>query len=82
MAKRRKKRAGKNPRKMPKALAKAVRKGKKAGDRIKPQKKARVLIVNPAQDVWDVQNALRNDRFFARAIAPHKVLTNAPITRI
>jgi len=67
---------------LPKALRSAVRKGRKAGERIKPQKKARVLLVNNADDVWDVQNALRKDKFFARAIAPHKVLTNAPITRI
>lgn len=80
MAKKRKKHLGTKRRKKTNAVRKAS--AKKVGERIKPQKKARVLIVNPAQDVWDVQNALRKDKFFARAIAPHKVLTNAPITRI
>ena len=31
------------------------------------------------QSVWDVQDALRRQKFFARAVGPSQVATNAPI---
>lgn len=74
MAARRKKRRGIKRKKSP------VR--KKHGKKAKGTKGARMLILNPAQDVWDVQKALRKDKYFAVAKGQSKILTNAPITRI
>lgn len=83
MAKKKAKRKpGKGPRKASKQMRAKFRKGKKAGSKAKGTKTTRMLLLNPADDVWDVQKALRKDKYFAVAKGPSKILTNAPITRI
>lgn len=49
--------------------------GKKSTDKVK------IHAVKPRgnQTVWTLQDALRKDGYFARAIGPSKVVTNAPI---
>lgn len=57
--------------KVPKAASRAGAKAKKL--------KVHSYIVPKNQDVWNVQTALRRDKYFARVVGPNRVATNAPI---
>lgn len=55
---------------------------KKGGKRSsKKRGKVGILHIKSGADVWDVQNALRKDKYFARAVGPTKIATNAPIAK-
>lgn len=62
--------------------AKRQRFPKSAGAKHKPSKHVRTLTLGANVDVWKAQNALRKDGFFARAVGPHAVATNAPAATI
>lgn len=55
---------------------------KRAGKKHTASKKIRTLTLGSNVDVWKAQNALRKDGFFARAVGPHAVATNAPAATI
>lgn len=67
-----------------KPTGRKLRKGfpKKAGAKAKAKAKVKLLTVKSGVDVWKVQNALRKDKYFARAVGPNKVATNAPISKV
>jgi hypothetical protein len=58
-----------------KKLGAPKRAGKKSTDKVK------IHAIKPRgnQTVWGLETALRKDGYFARAIGPAKVVTNAPI---
>lgn len=62
-----------------KAQFKALGKPKRAGARSKDTVKVHAIKVRGTQTVWELQNALRKDKYFARAVGPKTVVTNAPI---
>lgn len=52
---------------------------KRGGSRSKDTVKVHAIKTRGNQTVWGLQDALRKDGYFARAIGPSKVVTNAPI---
>lgn len=52
---------------------------KKAGSKNKDTVKVHSIKTRGNQTVWGLQDALRKDGYFARAVGPSKVVTNAPI---
>jgi hypothetical protein len=79
MAKSKKGRGGK---KRAKQQFKRLGAPKRGGKKATAQKKIRTLALSANVDVWKAQNALRKDGFFARAVGPHAVATNAPSATI
>jgi hypothetical protein len=84
MAKKRSRKVGGRTRKPRKGKRSKLPKGfpRKAGTKAKAKEKVRTLTVKKGVDVWQLQNALRKDKYFARAVGPSKVATNAPIRKI
>lgn len=37
------------------------------------------LVVPAGSSIWDIQNTLRRQKYFARAVGPNVVATNAPV---
>lgn len=58
---------------------KRLGKPKRGGSKNKDTVKVHAIKTRGNQDVWGLQNALRKDGYFARAVGPAKVVTNAPI---
>ena len=81
MAKKRrtKKKAGRAGKKAGRAQFKKLGAPKRAGKRSKDTVKVHAIKPRGNQDVWQLQNALRKDKYFARVVGPNKVVTNAPI---
>lgn len=55
---------------------------KKVGSKVKKLGKVRAMQVGAKANIWSVQNALRKDGYFARAVGPNKIATNAPVKAI
>ena len=62
-----------------KAQFKKLGKPKRAGSKNKDTVKVHAIKTRGNQTVWALQDALRKDGYFARAVGPAKVVTNAPI---
>lgn len=73
--------------------ARKKRRGKKKGRGLakkyqgqhgaKSKDKAKVHAVRTAsENVWKLQNALRKDGYFARAVGPNTVVTNVPVKKL
>ena len=52
---------------------------KRGGTRNKDTVKVHAVKPLGGKSVWEMQTVLRNDGYFARAVGPNKVVTNAPI---
>ena len=72
-------RAGKGGKARGKAQFKKLGSPKRAGARNKDTVKIHAIKPRGNQTIWSLQDALRKDGYFARAIGPSKVVTNAPI---
>ena len=51
----------------------------KHGKKAAKKKKIGAVTLSKNLNVWDVEKTLRKDNYFARAVGPHKIVTNAPI---
>lgn len=81
MAKKRsKKKAGRAGKKAGRAAFKRAGSPKRAGKKNTETVKIHVVKPRGNQDVWQLQNALRKDKYFARVVGPNKVVTNSPYT--
>lgn len=69
----------KGGKKRAKAQFKRAGSPKSAGAQNKDTVKIHAIKPRGNQTIWGLQDALRKDGYFARAIGPAKVVTNAPI---
>ncbi len=80
MAKRRsKKKAGRAGKKAARKQFKKMGSPKRGGSKNKDTVKVHAIKTRGNQTVWGLQDALRKDGYFARAVGPARVVTNAPI---
>lgn len=54
----------------------------KVGKKVTKKKKISTLKVGSKSNVWNIQDALRKDGYFARAVSSSKVATNAPLSKL
>ncbi len=79
MAKKRaRKKAGRAGKKAGRKAFKRLGAPKKAGKKNTDTVKVHAVKTRGNQTVWGLQDALRKDGYFARAVGPAKVVTNAP----